>query len=176
MKRLQPITDERQLRRAFGMFPSGVAAVCARIDRVPVGMAASSFTSVSVDPPLVSVCIQNTSETWPLLRERPRLGLSVLAEHHDEAVMQLASKTGDRFAGTEWDAGPHDCILIRGSSAWMEVSLFEEVPAGDHSIALLEVHGLDTAEHTPPLIFHASRFHRMVNSTVIDDDIFSGRG
>jgi len=176
MKRLQPVTNDRQLRRAFGMFPSGVAAVCARIDRVPVGMAASSFTSVSVDPALVSVCIQNTSETWPLLRERPRLGLSVLAEHHDGAVMKLASKTGDRFAGIEWDAGPHDCILIRGSSAWMEVSLYEEIPAGDHSIALLQVHSLDTSEHTPPLIFHASKFHKMVNPTVIHDDIFSGRG
>ena len=176
MKRLQPVTNDRQLRRAFGMFPSGVAAVCARIDRVPVGMAASSFTSVSVDPALVSVCIQNTSETWPLLRERPRLGLSVLAEHHDGAVMKLASKTGDRFAGIEWDAGPHDCILIRGSSAWMEVSLYEEIPAGDHSIALLQVHSLDTSEHTPPLIFHASKFHKMVNQNVIHDDIFSGRG
>jgi len=176
MKRLQPVTDARQLRRAFGMFPSGVAAVCARIDRVPVGMAASSFTSVSVDPPLVSVCIQNTSETWPQLREHPRLGLSVLAEKHKDAVMQLASKKADRFAGIEWDAGPHGSILIRGASAWMEVSLFEEVPAGDHSIALLEVHGLDTAEHTPPLIFHASKFHTMVTSTVLDHDIFSGRG
>lgn len=176
MKRLQPVTDERQLRKAFGMFPSGVAAVCARIDRVPVGMAASSFTSVSVDPPLVSVCIQNTSETWPLLRERPRLGLSVLADRHDTAVMQLASKKGDRFAGIEWDTGPHDSILIRGSSALMEVSLFEEVPAGDHSIALLEVHGLDTAEHTPPLIFHASRFHKMVGAIELEDDLFYGRG
>jgi len=176
MKRLQPVTDARQLRRAFGMFPSGVAAVCARIDRAPVGMAASSFTSVSVEPALVSVCIQNTSETWPLLRERPRLGLSVLAASHEVAVMQLASKSGDRFAGIEWDTGPHDCILIRGSSALMEVSLYEEVPAGDHSIALLEVHGLDTREHTPPLIFHASKFHKMVHAQVIDDDIFSGRG
>jgi len=176
MIRMQPVSNERQLRRAFGMFPSGVAAVCARIDRAPVGMAASSFTSVSMDPPLVSVCIQNASETWPRLRERPRLGLSVLAESHDLAVMQLASKEGDRFAGIEWDAGPHGSILIRGSSAWMEVSLFEEVPAGDHSIALLEVHGLDTAEHTPPLIFHASKFHKIGNSTVLHDDFFSGRG
>jgi len=176
MKRLQPVTDARQLRRAFGMFPSGVAAICARIDRSPVGMAASSFTSVSVEPALVSVNLQNTSETWKLLRDRPRLGLSVLAASHEVAVMQLASKTGDRFAGIEWDAGPHDCILIRGSSAWMEVSLYEEVPAGDHSIALLEVHGLDTSEHTPPLIFHASKFHKMPNATELEDDIFSGRG
>jgi flavin reductase (DIM6/NTAB) family NADH-FMN oxidoreductase RutF len=124
-------------------------------------MAASSFTSVSVDPPLVSVCIQKTSSTWPVLRERPRLGLSVLSQWHDVACRQLASKQGDRFAGVEWDAGPHDSILIRGSSAWMEVSLYDEVEAGDHLIALLEVQGLDTAPYTPPLIFHASRFRKI---------------
>jgi flavin reductase (DIM6/NTAB) family NADH-FMN oxidoreductase RutF len=161
MIHLQQVTCGEQLRHAFGAFPSGVAAVCARVDRTPTGMAASSFTSVSVDPPLVSVCIQKTSSTWPVLRERPRLGLSVLSQWHDVACRQLASKQGDRFAGVEWDAGPHDSILIRGSSAWMEVSLYNEVEAGDHLIALLEVQGLDTAPYTPPLIFHASRFRKI---------------
>jgi flavin reductase (DIM6/NTAB) family NADH-FMN oxidoreductase RutF len=176
MIRMQPVSTADQLRRAFGSFPSGVAAVCARVDKVPVGMAASSFTSVSVDPPLVSVCIQKTSSTWPVLRECARLGLSVLAENHDQAVRQLASKDGDRFAGVEWDAGPCDSLFIRGSSAWMEVSLFEEVPAGDHIIALLEVHGLDTAEHTLPLIFHGSQFHKMVdNRPAPAEDLLPGR-
>jgi flavin reductase (DIM6/NTAB) family NADH-FMN oxidoreductase RutF len=164
MVRMQQVSTGEQLRRAFGSFPSGVAALCARVGKVPVGMAASSFTSVSVDPPLVSVCIQTTSATWPILRERRRLGLSVLAEHHDLAVRQLASKEGDRFAGVEWETGPHDSVFIRGSVAWMEVSLFEEVTAGDHVIALLEVHGLDTNEHALPLIFHGSKFHRMVDT------------
>ena len=164
MIRMQEVTTGEQLRRAFGSFPSGVAAICARVGKQPVGMAASSFTSVSVEPPLVSVCIQKTSSTWPILRDRARLGLSVLGEHHDSACRQLASKDGDRFAGVEWDAGPHGSVLIRGSSAWLEVSVFEEVPAGDHIIALLEVHGLDTAEHTLPLIFHASQFHKMVDN------------
>ena len=88
----------------------------------------------------------------------------MLGENHDAACRQLASKDGDRFAGLEWDSGPHESVFIRGSSAWMEVSVFEEVPAGDHIIALLEVHGLDTAEHTLPLIFHGSKFHKMVDN------------
>ena len=176
MIRMQPVATAAQLRRAFGSFPSGVAAVCARVDKVPVGMAASSFTSVSVEPPLVSVCIQRTSSTWPILRDRDRLGLSVLGEHHDQAVRQLASKDGDRFAGVEWDAGPQDSVFIRGSSAWLEVSLFEELPAGDHLIALLEVHGLDTAEHTLPLIFHGSKFHKLVdNRPAPAEDLLPGR-
>jgi flavin reductase (DIM6/NTAB) family NADH-FMN oxidoreductase RutF len=176
MIRTQEVRDSAQLRRAFASFPSGVAAVCARVERAPIGMAASSFTSVSVDPPLVSVCIQNTSSTWPLLRQRTRLGLSVLGEHQDQACRQLASKDGDRFGGVEWDAGPQGSLFIRGASAWMEVSLYEEVPAGDHVIALLEVHGLEISERTLPLIFHGSGFHRMVDDRPAPvEDLMHGR-
>jgi flavin reductase (DIM6/NTAB) family NADH-FMN oxidoreductase RutF len=163
MIHMQRVVSGRQLRQALACFPSGVTAVCALVDRTPIGMAASSFTSVSVDPPLVSVCIQKTSTTWPLLKRAPRLGLSVLAEGHDAACLALARKEGDRFGGVEWDAGPRRSVFIRGCSAWLECSLFEEVEAGDHIIALLEVHGLDTAPDTPPLIFHGSAFRRMAS-------------
>ena len=91
--------DGTELRRAFGCFPSGVTAVCAIIDGEPVGMAASSFTSVSIDPPLASICVQNSSTTWPRLRNQPRLGLSVLAEDHTDAAISLSRKVGGRFAG-----------------------------------------------------------------------------
>ena len=120
---MQPVITGDQLRRAFGCFPSGVTAVCALVDGKPVGMAASSFTSVSVSPPLVSVCIQNTSSTWPKLRDRPRLGLSVLAEGHDAACARLASKDGDRFAGVGWVAGPDASVFIHDSSAWLDCTL-----------------------------------------------------
>ncbi|NED85961.1 flavin reductase family protein, partial [Streptomyces sp. SID11233] len=93
-----------QLRRAFGCFPSGVTALCARRGGHPLGLAASSFTSVSMDPPLVSVCVQHTSTTWPKLRALPRLGVSVLAEGQDEICGRLASRSGDRFAGVDWCA------------------------------------------------------------------------
>src|SRR5689334_21946313 len=81
--------DDATLRRVFGCFPSGVIAVCASVDGEPLGMAASSFTTVSVAPPLVSICVQNSSTTWPRLRRRERLGISVLAEHHGDACLSL---------------------------------------------------------------------------------------
>ncbi|MGN6722930.1 MAG: flavin reductase family protein, partial [Marmoricola sp.] len=70
------------LREVFGAFPSGVVAVASRIDGEPVGLAASSFTSVSLDPPLVSISIGNGSKTWPDLRRASHLGITVLADHH----------------------------------------------------------------------------------------------
>jgi flavin reductase (DIM6/NTAB) family NADH-FMN oxidoreductase RutF len=153
--------DESELRRVFGCFPSGVIAVCAVVDGVPVGMAASSFTSVSVVPALVSVCVQNTSTTWPRLRERTRLGVSVLAECHGEACVTLSRKVGDRFAGVSWTELPGGAVLVHGASAWLDCRPVAEVAAGDHTIVLLEICAMGADPETPPLVFHGSRFRRL---------------
>lgn len=153
--------DAQALRAAFGCFPSGVTAICAILEGVPVGMAASSFTSVSLDPPLVSVCVQNTSTTWPRLRDSPRLGLSVLAESHDVACLALSSKHGDRFAGVEWEAAANDAIYVHGSTLWLDCAMELQVPAGDHSIVLLRVMGLQVNPDRSPLVFYGSRFRAL---------------
>jgi flavin reductase (DIM6/NTAB) family NADH-FMN oxidoreductase RutF len=73
--------EPTRLRKAFGVFPTGVVAVAAEVDGRLVGLAASSFTSVSRDPPLVSFSIANVSRTWPDLRRAVHLGVTVLADH-----------------------------------------------------------------------------------------------
>jgi flavin reductase (DIM6/NTAB) family NADH-FMN oxidoreductase RutF len=162
MIRMDTVTaDAAGLREVFGCFPSGVTAVCALVDGVPVGMAASSFTSVSMTPPLVSVCVQDSSTTWPKLRARSRLGLSVLAEGHDAACRALSMKHGDRFADVDWEVGEDGGVYVHGSSAWLDCSLHAELPAGDHSIALLRIHGARADADRPPLVFHGSRFRRL---------------
>jgi flavin reductase (DIM6/NTAB) family NADH-FMN oxidoreductase RutF len=161
MNDLEPVTEVAQLRHAFGCFPSGVAAVCATLDDVPVGLAASSFTSVSLAPPLVSVCIQRSSTTWPVLRQLPRLGVSVLAEGQSEICNRLADKTGDRFAGTDWSASPDGGVFVHGATLWLDCTIHAEVPSGDHYIVLLHIHGLRADASTPPLVFHGSRYRRL---------------
>lgn len=156
--------DDAALRRAFGCFPSGVVAICAALDGVPVGMAASSFTAVSLDPPLVSVCIQHSSTTWPRLRVRPYLGVSVLAEGHDDACISLSRKTGDRFAGVGWTERPSGAVVVHGSTAQLDCRLRDEIPAGDHLIALLEICSLHADPDASPLIFHGSRFRRLTTA------------
>jgi flavin reductase (DIM6/NTAB) family NADH-FMN oxidoreductase RutF len=153
--------DPGLLRRAFGCFPSGVTTVCAMVNDAPVGMAASSFTSVSVAPPLVSVCFQASSSTWQRMRERPRLGISVLAQGQDEICMRLAQTTTDRFADVAWDRSSEGAVFVHGASAWLECSLHAEVPAGDHAVAMLEIHSLRANPETAPLVFHGSRFRRL---------------
>ena len=157
----RPALRPERLRHAFGAFPTGVTALAALVDGTPVGIAASSFTSVSLDPPLVSVCVAHSSATWPLLRERTRLGVSVLGAHQESACRQLAAREGDRFAGLDWHATADGAVLITGASAWFDCAVERLVPAGDHDIVLLRVHELDADHAVAPLVFHASRFRRL---------------
>jgi flavin reductase (DIM6/NTAB) family NADH-FMN oxidoreductase RutF len=149
------------LRTAFSAFPSGVTAVAGLRHGRPHGLAASSFTSVSIDPPLVSVCVAHTSTTWPLLRTMRRLGVSVLGEDQGELCRALAARTGDRFADVEWEASDTGAVFLRGAALWLECSLHAQLPAGDHDIALLTIHRLDTYDDVQPLVFHGSRFRQL---------------
>ena len=156
-----PTFDQTVLRQAFGCFPSGVAAVCGLRQGRPDGMAASSFTSVSLVPALVSVCVAHTSTTWPRLRVLPRLGVSVLAEGHGDAARALSAKTGDRFAAVDWEATETGAVLVHGSTLWLECSIENEVPAGDHDIALLRIQSLQTYPDVAPMVFHGSKFRQL---------------
>jgi flavin reductase (DIM6/NTAB) family NADH-FMN oxidoreductase RutF len=159
-----PTADQALLRRTFGCFPSGVTAVCGLDDGgEPVGMAVSSSTSVSLEPPLVSVCVANSSSTWPKLRTLGRLGVSVLGEAHDLACRQLSAKDGDRFAGIAWKATDDGALFVVGSAAALDCELVQEVPAGDHLIALLRIHALASDASVTPLVFHGSRFRQLAS-------------
>jgi flavin reductase (DIM6/NTAB) family NADH-FMN oxidoreductase RutF len=159
------IADSRTLRNAFGCFPTGVTAICAKIDGEPVGMAASSFVSVSLDPPLVLVCIQNSSDTWRKMRHAPRIGVSVLSEEHDRACSQLAAKSGDRFESLEWFTTEDGAVLLEGAAVSLDCSIAEEIAAGDHRMVLLKIEQLKFQPAVNPLVFHGSRFRKLAIET-----------
>jgi flavin reductase (DIM6/NTAB) family NADH-FMN oxidoreductase RutF len=153
--------DPRTLRNAIGCFPSGVTAICAMIDGEPEGMAASSFVAVSLDPPLVLVCIQHSSATWRKLRNAPRIGVSVLGEEHDRACSQLAAKSGDRFARLEWSTTEGGAVLLERAAVSLDCSVVEEITAGDHHLVLLRIEELAFQPAVNPLVFHGSRFRKL---------------
>lgn len=149
------------LREAFGHFPTGVIAIAAEVDGTRVGLAASTFVPVSLDPPLVSFCVQNSSTTWPKLADRPVLGISVLGEAHDQAAKTLAAKTGDRFAGLETKSTDGGAVFIHGTSVWLESTIEQLVPAGDHTIVLLRVSEITVHDDVAPIVFHRSAFRKL---------------
>jgi flavin reductase (DIM6/NTAB) family NADH-FMN oxidoreductase RutF len=149
------------LREAFSHFPAGVVAVAAETGGVRLGMAASTFVPVSLDPPLVSFCVQNTSETWPQLAGLPALGISVLGEHHDEAVRTLAAKNGDRFAGLQTVSSAAGAVFVEGTCVWLESVVEHLVPAGDHTIVILRIHDIRVHAEVSPIVFHRRGFRRL---------------
>jgi len=153
--------DQALLRQAFGQFPSGVTAFCGMVDGRPEGMAASSYTSVSIDPALVLVCVRNASTTWPRLAALPRLGLSVLASDHGTIARSLSSRQGDRFAGVDWARSESGAVFVHGSTLWMECSPYHVTDAGDHQIVVLRIEALEMYPDVAPMVFHRSNFHEL---------------
>lgn len=153
--------DPLELRRVFGAFPTGVTAIAALSDGEPVGIAASSFTSVSLDPPIVSICVAHSSTTWPALRRAERLGVSVLGAHQEWVCRRLSARGGDRFAMLRWRSTCNGAVLLDGASAWLDCGIHREIPAGDHDIVLLRVYDLDAYSGVAPLVFHDSRYRRI---------------
>ncbi|MGV9799475.1 flavin reductase family protein [Mycobacterium sp. NPDC003449] len=149
------------LREAFGHFPTGVVAIAAEVDGIRVGLAASTFVPVSLDPPLVSFCVQNSSTTWPKLKDLPYLGISVLGESHDAAARSLAAKTGDRFAGMETESRETGAVFIHGTTVWLESAIVQLVPAGDHTIVVLRVSEITVHDDVAPIVFHRSTFRKL---------------
>jgi flavin reductase (DIM6/NTAB) family NADH-FMN oxidoreductase RutF len=97
-------------------------------DDGPVGMAASTFTSVSLTPALVSLCLSRESTTWEKLRCLPRLGVSVLAAGHESICNSLAARGGERFADVRWVAYDTGAVFVHGCSLWLECEPVNAVP------------------------------------------------
>jgi flavin reductase (DIM6/NTAB) family NADH-FMN oxidoreductase RutF len=148
------------LRKVYGAHPSGVTAVAALADGRPTGIAASSFVPVSLDPPLVSVCVAHTSSTWPALRGLSRIGISVLAADQEWLSRQLGGPASGRFENVAWRSTGEGAVFVEGAVAWFDCTIERQVPAGDHDIVLFAVQALG-AVHDAPLVFHGSSYRRL---------------
>lgn len=127
-----------------------------RSDGAPVGMTVSSFTSVSLEPPLVLICIH---EHCPVLKDVMRLGqfgLNILASHQEELSLRFAAHLTDRFEGIEWRGGSSGVPLFTDVLATMECAVEQSYPCGDHWILIGRVSALDSHEGTPLVRFSRS--------------------
>jgi flavin reductase (DIM6/NTAB) family NADH-FMN oxidoreductase RutF len=154
--------DSMRFRSVLGRFATGVVAITA-IDREtskPTGLAANSFTSVSMDPPLVAFCVAHTSSTWPTLRLADRLCVNILSESQLEVCRQLSAKGGDKFAAIDWTTAPGGSPVISEALAWIECTVESEYPAGDHMIVVARVHHFDKHHEGEPLLFYRGAYGR----------------
>lgn len=127
--------DTRAFRRTLGSFLTGVTVVTTTDrDGNPKGFTANSFTSVSLDPPLILVCIGKQSRSLTFFAESDGFAVNILSESQQQIAQAFASPSVDRFAGQTWEAGPAGNPIISNSCAWLDCKRYDYIDAGDHVI------------------------------------------
>lgn len=163
MQKIHPIEtgqsfDPIHFRSALGRFASGVTVVTARSEEQTHGMTANAFVSVSLDPPLVLVSLDNRSYMHRLLPRVGRFGISVLAEDQEKLSNHFAGRTMEglhiRFTTRQ------NVPLLEGSVAYFVVQLFDAHPAGDHTLYIGRVEYFESRDDKP-LLFYAGRYHKL---------------
>ena len=148
-------------RRAAGRFATGVTIATVRDpEGAPHGMTVNSFTSVSLEPPLVLVCIAHAAVTVESFRTAKHFGINVLAHDQREISDHFARKGHDRFASVDWVPGVTGVPLLPGVVAAIECEVHSTVRAGDHDIFLGEVVCVEVHEKRP-LLYFASGYHTL---------------
>ncbi|MFJ5268204.1 flavin reductase family protein [Streptomyces sp. NPDC088358] len=163
--------DQGEFRRVLGNFATGVTVVTApegHGDTGPAGFACQSFSSLSLDPPLVCFMVGRTSTTWPRIARAGVFCVNVLGAHQGDLCRGFAVRGADKFAGVGYDAAPvSGSPRLTGTAAWIDCTIHAVHTGGDHLIVVGRVDALGTGDDDPgrddgagvaPLLFHRGRF------------------
>ena len=133
---MSALLDSRMFRNTLGQFCTGVAIVTGCNGDDPAGFAAQSFTSLSLDPPLIAVCPAKTSTSWPKIRSSGRFCINILAADQ-KIVCDVFAQTGiDKFATFAWKKGVTGSPRIDGVLGYVDCEIDAEHDAGDHTIVV----------------------------------------
>lgn len=153
------IIDPATFRQVLGSYPTGVCAITAPgADGFPLGMVVGTFTSVSLDPPLVGFLPDRNSSTWPRIEQAGHFCVNVLASDQQQVCRQLAAKGADKFSGLEYALSVHGLPVIAGSLARIECSIYSVTDAGDHLFVLGNVLSLETTRDDNPMLFYRGQY------------------
>ncbi len=155
-------TDPRTLRDALGCFATGVTIVTAfDAEGAPVGLTANSFTSVSLDPPLLLVCVARQAATAAVLETAERFAVNVPQIGQQPASNRFASRVEDRFAATDWQVGEMGVPVLAGSLSTFECARHEVHNGGDHIILVGRVIKATFEPRRDPLLYFRGKYRRL---------------
>ncbi|WP_116211881.1 flavin reductase family protein [Streptomyces olivoreticuli] len=150
-----------EFRATMARFASGVVVATTRdADGNPHGFTASSFCSVSLDPPLVLVCLAETANSYEAFRSSSACAISILAEDQVGVARRFATKGGDKFAGAPFTSLPEGGLGVPGALGVMECEVRDRHAAGDHVILVAEVQNVRVGPGRP-MVYFGSEFHRL---------------
>jgi flavin reductase (DIM6/NTAB) family NADH-FMN oxidoreductase RutF/DNA-binding IclR family transcriptional regulator len=162
------VIDDRQFREVLGHYPTGVALVTG-IDPngSPVGMIVGSFTSVSLEPPLVAYLPTRTSYVFGQLREASTFCINVLSAEQEALCRLFASRAEDKWDGVEWRSSPSGAPILAGAVAWIECATESITEAGDHFLVMGRVQDLGVEDPSAPLLFFQGGYGRFTMSSLV---------
>jgi flavin reductase (DIM6/NTAB) family NADH-FMN oxidoreductase RutF/DNA-binding IclR family transcriptional regulator len=153
--------DPTQFRSVLGHFPTGVAVVTGLdADGKPAGMAVGSFSSVSLDPPLVAFMPDRSSSSWPKFRDSGAFCVNILGADQENVCRIFASRGGDKFAELSWRPASSGAPILDGVLAWIDCDTDVVHEAGDHFIVLGRVRALEIGTPALPLVFFQGGYGR----------------
>ncbi len=151
-----------RFKQVFRRYPAGVVVVTADSGRGPVGFTATSLTSLSLDPPLVSYGIGTTSSSWPHVEEAFSTVVNFLGADQESLARTFATSGIDRFAApTAWRRLPEGEPVLDGVAGWLRLETERIVPAGDHRIVIARVTDSWLDGDRSPLLFHDGAYHSL---------------
>ncbi|WP_330254396.1 flavin reductase family protein [Nocardia sp. NBC_00565] len=146
--------DARRFRDVLGHFPTSVVAITTTAaDRRPQGMIVGTFTSVSLEPPLVSFLADRSSATLSMIRETGRFCANVLAGNQEPLSRRMSTRGGDRFDGVTWTPSSLGNPVLDGVVAWVDCTVEQIVEIGDHYLVVGRVGNLNVESVRTPLLF-----------------------
>lgn len=158
------VSDAQLFRQVMGSFASGVVVVTAQTEAGPVGITCQSFTSLSVDPPLVLFCPSSTSWAWGQIRRAGAFCINVLGEGQQDLGLTFASRVVDKFAGVRFASSPTGSPVLEDAAAWIDCRLHAVHPGGDHDVVIGAVEAMDLDHSSRPLVYHRGVFGAFADS------------
>jgi len=155
-----PTIDAAHYRSVLGHFCTGITIVTTVADGEPAGFTCVSFTSVSLDPPLVAFLAQTTSSTLPKIRSSGVFCVNVLSDAQETICRSFAAKAVDKFQGIGWRPGATGSPVLSEVLASIDCTVEAEQPAGDHILVLGRVVEMDAARQGQPLLFYRGGYGR----------------
>ncbi len=148
----------------MGHFATGVTVITTRDKAgMPFGLTANAFASLSLDPPLVLICIDKTVQCYPCFEESKVFAVSILSEEQEDLSCRFATKGIQKFTGIEWRTSERGLALLDGSIASIECRIVQSYEGGDHTIYVGEIVGADISGDRP-LIFFKGKYQRLARS------------
>lgn len=168
-------SDPTWYRRVLGQYPTGVCVVTGiGPDERPTGLVVGSFSSVSLDPPIVGFFPDRSSSSWPKIRPSKRFCVNILAHDQEHLCRQFAAKGADKFAGVDWRPGPTGSPILECALAWIDCDIAGTHEVGDHDLVLGRVRELDVGQPADPLLFFRGGYGRFSPLSLAIGDVQLG--